>query len=174
MNLLTLIICTIAILIFSWFFSVRQKRYHGIPRFFAFECILILLLLNVNVWFKNPFSLNQIVSWVLLILSAYFGIAGFVLLKRKGRPGRDFEHTTVLVKSGIYGYIRHPLYFSLFLLGTGIMFKNPSITSYILGLINFTALFITAKMEEKEMVARFGDAYVEYMNETKMFLPFLI
>lgn len=174
MNFFIFIIFTIAILIFSWFFSIRQKRYHGIARFFAFESILILLILNITVWFKDPFSPAQIASWILLILSAYFGIAGFVLLKRKGRPGKDFENTTVLVKSGIYGYIRHPLYFSLFLLGTGIMFKNLSTISLIAALVNFVSLFITAKVEEKEMTARFGDAYAEYMKETKMFIPFLV
>ncbi len=127
MNLTALITGTIIIIVFSWFFSIRHKRYHGIPRFFAFESIYLLILLNLKVWFHDPFSLNQIISWILLILSAYAGIAGYLLLKGKGKSSGNFENTTVLVKAGIYSLIRHPLYLSLFLLGTGAMMKNPSI-----------------------------------------------
>ena len=174
MNWITITAGTIIILIFSWFFSIKQKRYHGIPRFFAFESIFILVLLNIRFWFKDPFSTVQVISWILLVLSAYYGIAGFVLLKRKGKPGKDFEQTTVLVKSGIYKYIRHPLYFSLFLLGTGVVLKDPGTVQLVFGAINFIALFFTAKTEEKEMIARFGDDYSQYIVETKMFIPFIV
>lgn len=174
MNLTTVIIGTAAILTFSWFYSVKHGRNHGIPRFFAFESIFILVLINIPIWFRDPFSVKQIISWILLILSAYYGIAGFYLLSRHGRAGRNIEETTVLVKKGVYRYIRHPLYFSLLLLGTGVMMKDPSTVQIILGIVNFAALWFTARMEEKEMIAKFGDAYTQYMTETKMFIPFII
>jgi protein-S-isoprenylcysteine O-methyltransferase Ste14 len=40
--------------------------------------------------------------------------------------------------------------------------------------INLVAVYLTAKIEEKEMIARFGRDYIEYIQETKMFLPYLI
>lgn len=174
MNYTTLITGTLIIIVFSWFLSIRHKRYHGIPRFFAFESIFLLMMLNLKVWFHDPFSLVQIISWILLITSAYAGIAGFVVLKTKGKPDRNFEATTQLVKSNIYGYIRHPLYLSLFLLGTGIMLKEPGVPQLALGMLNLAALFVTARIEEKEMTARFGDDYSEYIKETKMFIPFVL
>jgi protein-S-isoprenylcysteine O-methyltransferase Ste14 len=174
MNYITVISGTIIIILFSWFLSIREKRYHGIARFFSFESIFILFLLNYRVWFHNPFSVNQIISWILLIGSIYPAVAGFLLLKQKGKPGQNFENTTLLVKSGIYGYIRHPLYCSLLLLGTGIMFKQLQYIQVLLGVINFVAVFITAKIEEKEMIVKFGDHYHEYMKETKMFIPFIV
>lgn len=162
------------IILFSWSFSIKHKRYHGIPRFFAFESIYLLVLLNFRSWFHDPFSLHQIISWILLILSAYFGLAGYLLLKRKGKSAQNFENTSVLVKSGVYSLIRHPLYFSLFLLGTGVMMKNLSITSLILGAINLIAVWFTALTEEKEMAEKFGEPYKEYVKETKMFIPFIL
>ena len=174
MNYTTLITGTILIVLFSWFYSIRQKRYHGIPRFFSFESIFILVVLNIKIWFHDPFSFLQICSWIFLILSAYFGIAGVVLLTSKGKSGTNFEETTVLVKSGIYQYIRHPLYFSLFLLGTGVMLKNPGFLQIILGFINLAAVFITSRVEEKEMIKKFGNSYREYMRETKMFIPWIL
>lgn len=41
-------------------------------------------------------------------------------------------------------------------------------------LVVIIALFFTAKIEEKEMIERFGDQYADYMKETKMFIPYLI
>ena len=174
MNYIALIIGTVLIIIFSWFLSIKYKRYHGIARFFAFESVFILVLLNLQVWFINPFSLSQIFSWILLTLSAYVVITGYLLLKRKGKPDSNFENTSLLVKSGIYGYIRHPLYLSVFLLGTGVMLKDPGPVQVALGVINFIAVWFTARIEEKEMIAKFGDDYKAYMTETKMFIPFII
>lgn len=174
MNYIILATGSVLLVLFSWFFSIRDKRYHGISRFFAFESIFILFLLNWRVWFHDPLSWNQVISWILLLICIYPAIAGFVLLKRKGKSEKSLENTTVLIKSGIYHYIRHPLYCSLLLLGTGIMFKDLGTLQLIAGAINIIALFITARIEEKEMIARFGDQYVEYMKETMMFIPFLL
>lgn len=174
MNYITLFIGTVIIVLFSWFFSIKEKRYHGIARFFAFESIFILVILNIKVWFREPFSWHQVISWILLISSIYPGLAGYLLLKRKGRPEKSFENTTMLVKSGIYRYIRHPLYCSLLLLGTGVMFKDPGTAQIIIGVINIVAIFLTARIEEKEMTAKFGDQYMDYMKQSKMFIPYLI
>jgi protein-S-isoprenylcysteine O-methyltransferase Ste14 len=171
MNYLVLISGTILIIVFSWFFSIKEKRYHGVTRFFVFESILVLLLLNYRVWFRDPFSLHQIISWILLFGSIYPGLAGYLLLKRKGKSEQSFENTTALVKSGIYKYIRHPLYCSLFLLGSGIMFKDTGNLQLIIGAINLVAIYLTSRIEEKEMLSRFGDSYRQYMGETKMFIP---
>jgi protein-S-isoprenylcysteine O-methyltransferase Ste14 len=174
MNYLVIIAGTILIVLFSWFLSIKYKRYHGIVRFFAFESVFILVLLNIKVWFVNPFSILQLVSWILLLLSIYVVITGFLLLKREGKPDSNFENTSLLVKSGIYGYIRHPLYLSIFLLGTGIMLKDPAPLQLILAVINLCAVYFTARIEENEMIEKFGDQYKSYMEETKMFIPFIL
>jgi len=174
MNIPALITGTIIIILFSWSFSIRHNRFHGIPRFFSFESIYLLVLLNIKVWFHDPFSLHQIISWILLIFSAYFGLAGYFLLKKKGYSAENFENTTVLVKSGVYSLIRHPLYFSLILLGTATMMKDPAPITIILGAVNLVAVWFTALTEEQEMFDKFGEPYKEYMKETKMFIPFIL
>jgi protein-S-isoprenylcysteine O-methyltransferase Ste14 len=174
MNYIVLISGTLFIVLFSWFLSIKYRRYHGIARFFAFESVFILVLLNFRMWFFNPFSMFQVISWILLILSAYIVITGYLLLKRKGKPSVNFENTSLLVRSGIYRYIRHPLYLSIFLFGTGVMLKDPDREQLILGAINLAAVWITARIEESEMVEKFGDEYRTYMKETKMFIPFIV
>ena len=44
MNYIVLTCGTILLVLFSWHFSIKEKRYHGISRFFSFESIFILFL----------------------------------------------------------------------------------------------------------------------------------
>ena len=174
MNYIYLVIGTIFILLFSWFLSIKHKRYHGFARFFSFESIFVLILLNHSVWFREPFSSLQLISWIFLFLSIYVAVAGFILLKRIGKPDRNFENTSAIVKVSFYKYIRHPLYLSLFLFGTGVVLKDPSPVQIILEVVNIIAVFVTSKIEEREMITKFGNEYKEYMKETKMFIPYIL
>jgi protein-S-isoprenylcysteine O-methyltransferase Ste14 len=166
---------TILIIIFSWFISIRRGRYHGIARFFAFESITLLAVMAAKYWFLAPFSPLQTASWIFLLFSIYTAVTGFLLLVSMGRPKRlvEFEETTKLVTNGMYKYIRHPLYCSLVLLGAGIFLKHISTASLILVIINTLALYITARMEESEMIKGFGNEYRKYMKVSKMFIPFI-
>jgi hypothetical protein len=41
-----------------------------------FEAILALALLNVDVWFRDPLSWNQLISWPLLMVAGYLVLVG--------------------------------------------------------------------------------------------------
>jgi protein-S-isoprenylcysteine O-methyltransferase Ste14 len=53
------------------------------------------------------------------------------------------------------------------------MFKDTGNLQLIFGAINLIAVYLTSRIEEKEMIARFGDAYRQYIGETKMFIPWI-
>lgn len=161
--------------------SLLVPRSHGFYRFFAWECLLALFLVNVDVWFRTPFALHQILSWLMLMVSMFLVIHGVALLRRIGKPDetRDdtpmiaFEKTTTLVTEGAYRYIRHPLYSSLFFLSWGIFFKDPSWLGGLLAGAATVFLVATARIEEAENTRFFGPVYQEYIERTKMFVPFL-
>lgn len=161
--------------------SLLRPQSHGFYRFFAWECILVLLLLNAPHWTSNPFSVNQLVSWLLLFTSIYLVVHGVHLLRVIGKPDQSrldaellaFEKTSSLVTVGIYKYIRHPLYASLLFLNWGAFFKQPTILGIALALAATWFLTRTAKMDEVECLQHFGDAYQGYMQRTKKFVPFL-
>ncbi|HVN14617.1 MAG TPA: hypothetical protein VMT73_02665, partial [Anaerolineales bacterium] len=109
-----LIITSILLIAISWK-SLRKPNSHGFYRFFVWEAIAALVVINAPVWFKSPASWNQIISWILLI--ACFVPLGFGVqsLRTQGKPTEQragdsslmsFEKTTQLVTSGIYHYIR--------------------------------------------------------------------
>lgn len=152
---------------------ITDPRSHGFYRFFAFTAILALLLTNAPFWFDEPFSPRQIISWTFLLASLFLAVHGFDFLIRRGKPGGDFEKTTILVASGAYRWIRHPLYSSLMWLTLGALLKNLSLASLSLAVTAVVFLFATAKTEERENINKFGAEYEMYMRSTKMFLPFV-
>lgn len=155
-------------------FTLRRPHRHRFMRFFAFESLLALVILNAGVWFRDPLSPRQLVSWLFLAASLALAVAGFRYLRVAGSPEGDIEETTQLVTTGPYRWIRHPLYCSLLLMGVGAFLKA---LSFIGGLLFvFLAIFVyaTAKVEERENLDRFGPGYQEYMAQTKMFIPYVI
>lgn len=162
--------------------SLRAPGSHGFYRFVAWEFILALVLLNIALWFHDPFTWHQVISWFLLIVCCVPLALGVRSLTTRGKPveRRDgdasllaFEKTSTLVTTGIYHYIRHPLYSSLLILAWGVFFKDPSLLGGLLALAATVALIATAKADEAECTRFFGPAYQHYMQRTRMFVPFL-
>jgi protein-S-isoprenylcysteine O-methyltransferase Ste14 len=171
-KLAILVVVSVGIFVVSWQF-LRNPRSRGFYRFFAFESILILILLNLEHWLSDPFSVHQIVSWLLLLSSLVLAVHGFYLLRVIGRPKSGIESTTTLVMVGAYKYIRHPLYGSLLFLAWGVFFKDVSLLGGILAVAAAAFLAATAKVEEVENLQKFGAEYAAYMKTTRMFIPFL-
>jgi protein-S-isoprenylcysteine O-methyltransferase Ste14 len=170
------------ILIYVSRHSFRTPRSHGFFRFFVWEFMLALFLLNEKFWFQNPFAWYQLIAWILLFTSLIPLTYGVSALISRGKPAntplRDptllgFEKTTQLVTSGVYKYIRHPLYGSLLFLTWGMFFKLPSILGSLLAGNATLFLFLTAHADEAECTEFFGADYQIYMRHTKRFIPFL-
>lgn len=161
--------------------NIFHPRKHGFYRFLGWEGMIWLLVSNYRYWFVQPFSAFQLISWVLLLLSIYLVVAGGVTLLRKGKPSSEredrhlfgFEKTTELVDTGIFRYIRHPLYASLICLSWGILLKNVTPLLLVITLFCTLMFYITSRYDEKECIAYFGEKYRDYMKRSHMFIPFV-
>lgn len=172
---------SIPVIWISWrtLFDIRS---HGFYRFVSWECILWLFVSNFRHWFEHPLSARQIFSWVFLVVSAWLVIAGAGVMRKAGKavPERNdkklyaFEKTAQLIDTGIFRYIRHPLYSSLLFLTWGILLKNVTMELLIISVCAALALYVTALFDEKECIAYFGESYVAYMKRSKRFIPFLM
>lgn len=179
-KLVGFLIGTLIIIYLSWD-SLRAYKSHGFFRFFAWISILALLTINIEHWFRDPFSTVHIVAWILLLVSAYLVVHAIILIKRSGSPDPtrqdvplfEVEKTTKLVTTGIYAHIRHPLYSSLLFLAWGIALKNITWLTGILALIATGFLTATARADEVESINYFGPSYEKYMQKTKRFIPFI-
>jgi protein-S-isoprenylcysteine O-methyltransferase Ste14 len=173
-------VLSVPVIVLSWR-SLLHPRSHGFSRFFAFEAILGLLVTNLPHWFGDALVPRQLVSWALLLASLVCLIWGLALLRQEGgfdpraelSAAYGWERTAKLVTRGIFRYIRHPMYASLLFLAWGAYLKNATVPALALAVAGTVALFFTARAEEAENLARFGDEYRAYMARTRRFVPYL-
>jgi len=173
-------ILSLPIIALSWR-TLKKLKSHGFYRFFCWECILWLLISNLKYWFADPFCIRQLIAWFLLFVALYLIIAGVILLRKFGKPNKNrdgselysFEKTSELIDTGLYKYIRHPLYASLLYLTWGIFLKQTTIPLFLISLFSTLFLCLTAVSDERECLEYFGGKYKEYMKRTNRFIPFI-
>jgi protein-S-isoprenylcysteine O-methyltransferase Ste14 len=80
----------------------------------------------------------------------------------------------ILVRSGFYRYIRHPIYAGTFLVSFGWPLEYGAPVSALLTVI-IGAIFVYRRMkaEQSILIARFGEDYEAYMRETDALIPTL-
>jgi protein-S-isoprenylcysteine O-methyltransferase Ste14 len=162
--------------------SLLKPASHGFYRFLAWECMLGLFALNMRFWYAGTNPTYKFISGFLFVNSLVLILISFKLLELTGKPNPrrndapmfEFEKTTVLVTSGIYRYIRHPMYASLLFLCWGFFFKQPSLIGGVLAVTASGLLVAAARVEETENIRYFGDDYRKYMKQTKMFVPYIV
>lgn len=83
-------------------------------------------------------------------------------------------HDHQLVESGPYRLLRHPSYTGALLafLGFGLSLQNWAALLVILGPISFAFLY-RIRVEERALLATFGDRYRAYQQRAKRLVPFI-
>ena len=91
--------------------------------------------------------------------------------------GRNLTDTVVtrekhtLVVNGPYRWIRHPLYTSAGLLVVAMSLLAANWFFFATGLGLLCILIVRTRTEERNLVARFGNSYQKYMEQTGRFFP---
>jgi len=113
---------------------------------------------------------GSISVWVLVMIvsnAAMFG--GLVVM---GKAWKQIHKANGgLVTSGLYGRVRHPQYFALFLITVGMLIQWPTIVTAAMWPILMFMYYRLARREEKEMEKHFGEEYMLYKHQVPMFLP---
>jgi len=115
----------------------------------------------------------------LLGLSIFFAglIIGIFALLRN-RLGNfniqpKMKENAELITTGIYAYVRHPMYLSVILMMFGVVVSSPTLLEVLLLLVLIGVLLLKAKKEE-EIWSQESEAYVAYKKRTKLFIPFVL
>ncbi len=103
---------------------------------------------------------------LLLILNGWYNIYKRYWSKERGKGA--------LVTTGVYRYIRHPQYTGLLLLSLGMMVEWATLPLLIMFPVMVRMYTRLARREERDMIEEFGGAYKQYMDSTKMFVPFVV
>ena len=135
--------------------------------------LVIIQLLGVAIL---PFS-SSIVSGIgFLIVLLGFIIALFARRELGVNWANSYEYQVkkhqMLVTSGIYSLIRHPIYTAMVFLLVGSELVAQS-WLFLVYLFFWLGVYWQARKEEVILVHHFGDAYRDYRKKTYLFIPFV-
>ncbi len=140
------------------------------PPLVALGAVILGVLLD---WLMPAYVLSAvltrngriIIGLLLIVAGIAIGVAGRGIFVRFGTNVNPYRPSSVLVTTGIFGYVRNPMYVGLALMVAGIGIALAS--DWTLVMLVIAALLVhfgVVKREERYLDAKFGDAYRRYMD----------
>ena len=97
---------------------------------------------------------------------------GFEYIERGGKQGKVYA--SFLVRKGVYGISRNPMYVGNMLIGIGIVMASGAPAAYVTVIPFFAFVYHAITSAEEEFLhKKFGAAYEEYCAHVPRFLPAL-
>ena len=78
-----------------------------------------------------------------------------------------------LITTGTYRYIRHPMYTSVIIMMFAILVSTPTPLEFLFFITLIVILVLKAKREEL-LWCRHDKSYIDYKNNTKLFIPYIL
>lgn len=148
--------------------AIRPPSARG---FWLWAPAFVALIVGTQIVDTSPAPLMRGLSLTLLGMAVVFGGMPFVQLRRYGAApsGERYMATTAVARRGLYAVVRHPQYLGYDFLVWGFATSRPH-WGTILPAIVFTAAFAAqARVEERYLLEKFGDAYRAYMRTVPRF-----
>ena len=131
-------------------------------------------LLPVN-WGAQSFDAShtlQLGGAVLTALGLLLGVAGLVALGRALTPFPKPRDDSRLRQSGVYGWVRHPVYSGHIIAALGWSASWLSLPGVLFGIVVFLFFVQKSAFEERMLSARFPE-YAAYARHVRKLLPCL-
>ncbi len=115
---------------------------------------------------------------LLSLLVFLLGVVAGLWAITHNQPGNfniapEMKENCRLVTTGIYRWIRHPMYASVTLMLLGVVLMDPRPALWLLWLFLVNILLLKAQREESLWLLHDG-CYLEYRENTKYFIPYIL
>lgn len=148
-------------------------------RFVSFLLQIVIFFQLLNLVIILPIVSEKMVIQILGTGVCLVGIA--ISLIARMQLGINWSHAAdyqikknhQLITTGIYSFVRHPIYLGLALSWIGAEMVAGS-WLWLSFLALFVAFYVQGKREEKIHLAHFGKEYQDYMRKTKMLIPWVL
>ncbi len=117
------------------------------------------------------FTILGFLGAMICILATVLTFVCWREMGKSWRLGIDPNEKTALVFSGPYRFVRHPIYALSSVLVLATLATTPTVVMLIVAVLHLCLLQIEARREEKYLVAKHGDSYVEYKRQVGRFVP---
>ena len=157
--------------------AAPAQRMLGVLFAALFVGILALAILHVAV---GPDTLGiwrlpaaaRMAGWLLLLSGAVLTLVAQRHMGAAWRIGID-DRPTDLITTGLFGYVRNPIFSGLLVLVAGIVVLSPAWWSVVIGILTALGLRLQVAWEERHLIALHGGAYLAYAARAGRFVPFV-
>jgi len=116
----------------------------------------------------------SVIGGCLLAIGVVLLILAFRAFDSMAFLGFKAETDAKLVQSGMYGYVRHPLYFATIVVILGLFLLMPTQKMLLTLGISYGYILIGYRLEERKLVGIFGAEYLAYQTRVKALIPYII
>jgi protein-S-isoprenylcysteine O-methyltransferase Ste14 len=112
-------------------------------------------------------------KWVgvaLLLVSLGWTVLAQAQMGESWRIGIDQEHRTALVRSGVFGLSRNPIFLGMMLTLLGLFLVIPNALTQLTFLMGVVLIQIQVRLEEQYLAKSHGDEYAEYRGRVRRWL----
>ena len=146
------------------------------PKDFIFVSIQLLLFVLYFIplfdWFIEPYLIVKYISIAFAIIGVIIFFIAIIQLDKNLTPFPTPKSNGTLIQSGLYKYIRHPVYSGIILTSLGFGIYNGIVWRIGIGIMLWILFYFKSIYEEKMLSGRFTE-YEEYVKKTNRFFPFL-
>jgi protein-S-isoprenylcysteine O-methyltransferase Ste14 len=132
---------------------------------------LATFVLTLGLTSGNPFAVP--ITWVFVFLGLVLAVVGASTLAMFYTSARWRAAKTGFQRRGIYRYVRHPMYTGVMTVAFGFVVAGPTVLGAIAYLTLVMITYARALVEERILTERQPE-YIEYMNRTKRFIPWVV
>jgi len=145
----------------------------------AFACIYLGGSLLYSLFTSSVvFLLIPLPDWLRLVMVCVAAAALLQLMWALRELGRNWAPSlsgvrkdTILVTTGPYGVVRHPIYLGAFIFLAALAIEASNWVIVIPTLVLLVLLYAQLDDEEVLLIDRFGEEYRRYMKRTPRFIP---
>ena len=146
---LTLIVTALIVFVFSFL----EGYYHW---------------LSPITWMNS--SILMMIGIGLLILALIWVLVAQLQLGDSWRIGIDEKTTSPLVRHGLFGVSRNPIFLGMIVMLVGLMLTLPTAITFLVTVLGIVLIHIQVRLEEPFLLEQYGDDYREYQKQVRRWI----
>ena len=132
--------------------------------------IIIFHFININLFTQRIIQIDEnlldVFGNVFIILGFILIIIAFKDLGKSISPMPKPKDNSKLITTGIYNFIKHPMYYSLIIISLGFLLKSLTLYNLLLSISLLLIVKIKIDIEEKYLIKKFKN-YKSYRERLK-------
>ncbi|MDT8886133.1 methyltransferase family protein [Aquirufa regiilacus] len=118
-------------------------------------------------------SADTFIGGVITGIGLLFIVLAFRAFNLREFLGFQTETKSELVVTGMYRFVRHPLYFGTMIFIAGLYLLMPSHMMLYVLVISYVYIWVGSRLEERKLRALFGESYSNYAKKVKSLIPYV-